>query len=219
MPRSILVSALLALAPVAAQALCTSDDVPQARAIVERFISADCLECWREKVPAPPPDTIVLDWIVPGLKGQNAPMASIARDEALDRLYHLKRPTPKTSASVTSERNGTPAPLRLAHGQAINDYVGTSMELKEDVQGAWHVWLMLVEQIPAGTEGTPVPRTVVRNVFRPDWAKTVGRNPRLLAETRAMQIQEGVRPERLRLVAVVADGRGRIRAITRTECP
>jgi len=36
---------------------------------------------------------------------------------------------------------------------------------------------------------------------------------------RAMQIHEGARPERLRLVALLQDSRGRIRAISRTECP
>jgi hypothetical protein len=34
-----------------------------------------------------------------------------------------------------------------------------------------------------------------------------------------MQIHDGARPERLRLVALLQDGRGRIRAITQTECP
>ena len=218
MPRTIL-PVLLALLPLGAQALCTSDDVPQPRAVLERFISADCLECWRDKAaPVPGRDAIALDWILPGLKGEDAPMATIAIDDAQERLYYLKRGVPKGSDSVTSERVGEPAPLRLAQGQAFNDYIGTSMELKEDAPGAWHVWLMLVEQVPAGTEGTAVARNVVRNVFRPDWSKVVGRNPRLLAENRAMQIHEGAKPERLRLVAVMQDGRGRIRAITRTEC-
>lgn len=218
MPRRFFPALLLAL-PCVAHALCTSDDVPQPRTVTERFISADCLECWRDKAtPAPGPDGIVLDWIVPGLKGEAAPMSSIALDEAMERLYWLKRPAPRRSDSVTGERTGDPVPLRLAQGQPFNDYIGTSMELKEDAPSAWHVWLMLVEQVPAGAEGSPVPRNVVRNVFRPDWSKPYGRNPRMLAETRAMQIHDGARPERLRLVAVMQDGRGRIRAITHTEC-
>ena len=80
-------------------------------------------------------------------------------------------------------------------------------------------WLLLVEQLPAGTEGSPVERNLVRNVFRPDWGKVMSRPPGRLAEDRAMQIHEGARAERLRLVAVLQDQRGRIRAISRTECP
>jgi hypothetical protein len=47
----------------------------------------------------------------------------------------------------------------------------------------------------------------------------VARAPGRLAETRAMQIHEGAQADRLRLVAVLQDARGRIRAINRTECP
>ena len=46
-----------------------------------------------------------------------------------------------------------------------------------------------------------------------------GRDEARLAEARAMQIHEGAKPERLRLVAVLLDSRGRIRSISRTECP
>lgn len=210
---------LLAALPAAAQALCTSDDVPQPAAVLERFISADCLECWRD--PAAPragSDTIALDWIVPGLKGEDAPLSAVASRDAAERLRSLRIAPPERSSSVTSRRQGEPAPLRLAQGQAFNDYVGTSMELKEHTGDAWRAWLLLVEQLPAGIEGSPVARNLVRNVFRPDWTKTVGRAPGRLAETRPMQIHEGARPERLRLVAVLQDGRGQIRAISQTEC-
>ena len=93
------------------------------------------------------------------------------------------------------------------------------MELKEPGREPWHAWLLLVEQLPAGAEGSPVPRNLVRNVFRPDWANVARRAPGMLAEARVMQIHEGARPERLRLVALLQDARGRIRAITQTECP
>jgi hypothetical protein len=77
---------------------------------------------------------------------------------------------------------------------------------------------LLVESLPVGTEGSPVARNLVRNVFRADWANVMRRAPGRLAETRAMQIHAGAEPDRLRLVGVLHDGRGRIRAITRTEC-
>jgi hypothetical protein len=218
-PRQLCLSLLLAL-PFAANALCTSDGVPQPNAVFERFISADCAECWRDPAtPKPGKGTVALDWIVPGQQGDAAPLSAVASLDALERLRHLRQAAPERGTSVTSRRQGGAAPLRLAQGQSFNDYIGTSIELSKHGGEAWQAWLLLVEKLPAGTEDSPVARNLVRNVFRADWSKTAGRGPGLLAENRAMQIHEGARPERLRLVAVLQDGRGRIRAITQTECP
>jgi hypothetical protein len=209
---------LLAL-PLAAQALCTSDGVDSPTAVLERFVSADCDECWRDRAtPTPAAGTFAIDWVVPGLKGDDAPLAAVALDEALDRLYALRRPVPERSDAVFARREGQPVPLRLAQGGAFNDYIATSMELKSPGREPWHAWLLLVEQVPAGTEGSPVERHLVRNVFRPDWNLVFGRPPGRLAETRAMQIHAGANADRLRLLGVLADSRGRIRAISRTAC-
>jgi hypothetical protein len=210
---------LLAL-PLAAQALCTSDDVPSPQAVLERFTNADCPECWRDPAtPRAAANTLALDWILPGRKAGSAPLSVVASDEAMERLYGLGHQMPERSTAVTSILSGAPLPLRLAQGEAFNDYVGTSMELKEPGREPWRAWLLLVESLPAGADGSPVARNVVRNVFRPEWHNVMRRAPGRLAETRAMQIHPGARPERLRLVAVLQDSRGRIRAISRTECP
>jgi hypothetical protein len=145
-------------------------------------------------------------------------MAAISSDDALQRHAVLRRAAPRRSDAVRALRSGEAPALRLAQGDAFNDYLGTSIELKAPGRESWHAWLLLVEQLPVGIEGSPVPRNIVRNVFRPDWHSVVGRDPRLLAETRAMQIHEGAQAQRLRLVALLQDGRGRIRAITQTEC-
>ena len=147
-----------------------------------------------------------------------APLSAVALDDAMDRLYALGKPVPTRSAAVFSQREGDPVDLRLAQGDAFNDYIGTSMELKAPGREPWHAWLLLVESLPAGTEGSPVARNLVRNVFRPDWGNVMGRAPGLLAEDRAMQIHAGARADRLRLVAVLQDARGHIRAISRTAC-
>jgi len=215
-----LIPLLLLALPAAAPALCTSDEVPQPQAVLERFISADCAECWRDpRTPTPAANTIALDWIVPGRKGEEAPLSAAASEDATERLRFLGRRVPERSTVVTSLRSGPGVPLRLAQGEAFHDYVGTAMELKQPGRAPWHAWLLLVESLPAGTAGSPVARNLVRNVFRPDWGKVVGRAPGRLAEARAMQIHEGAKPERLRLVAVLLDSRGRIRSISRTECP
>jgi hypothetical protein len=215
----LLATTLLVAVPLAAQALCTSDDAPAVNTLVERFTSADCLACWRASAPArPPPDTLVLDWIVPGLKADGAALASAASEDAMERLDWLRHRTPATVETVTSRREGEPVHLRVAHGEAFNDYVGVSMELQDAGSDVWHAWLLLVERIPAGAEGTPIARNLVRKVFRPEsWSK-VGRGFGALAETRSMQVPKWTHPDRLRLVALVQDGRGRIRAITQSEC-
>ena len=214
-----LIPALLTALPLAAQALCTSDEVAQPQAVLERFINADCADCWRDpKTPAPAANTIALDWIVPGRQGDDAPLSAVAREDAGERLRFLGRRAPERISVVTSLRSGAAVPLRIAQGDAFNDYLGTAIELKQPGREPWQAWLLLVESLPAGTEGSPVARNLVRNVFRPDWGKTARRAGEL-AEARAMQIHQGAKAERLRLVAVLQDARGRIRAISRTECP
>jgi hypothetical protein len=213
--------ALLCLAlPLAAHALCTSDGVRPPTALMERFINADCATCWQDASAASPAPagTLVLDWVVPGQSGEDAPLSSVATVEARERLAQLGRPAPAQSAQVSTRREGGGRALRLAQGSAFNDYVGASIELAAPGRNAWSAWLLLVERLPAGTEGSPVARNLVRNVFRPDWGQSTARPPARLAETRAMQIREGAKPERLRLVAVLQDARGRIRAISQTEC-
>ena len=206
----------------AAHALCTSDGVAAPQAVLERFVSADCMGCWTDPAtPAARAGELAIDWIVPGRQGDDAPLSMGASREALDRLALLKRPVPDGSDARRVRRTGSAPALRVAQGEPFNDYIGTSIALKPAADGARAAWLLLVEELPAGAEGSPVPRNLVRNVFRPGWeeqplprgARTAG-----LLEQRPMQIHEGTRPSRLRLVALVEDASGRMRAIARTEC-
>jgi hypothetical protein len=214
------ITALFFLAlPLAAQALCTSDKVEPPTALLERFVNADCGDCWRDRAtPEPAAGTFAIDWVVPGTQGDGAPLAAVALDESAQRLAALGRPVPARSDAVFARREGPGVTLRLAQGEPFNDYVGTSLELRAPGRESWNAWLLLVEELPAGTEGTPVERRLVRNVFRPDWSQVQGRPAGALADNRAMQIHDGARPDRLRLVGVLADSRGRIRAIRRTAC-
>lgn len=218
MPALRLLALLLAL-PLSARALCTSDGVAPPTALLERFVSADCADCWRDRAtPEPAAGAFAIDWVVPGARGDDAPLAAVALDDALERLAVLRRSAPARGDAVFGRREGPAITLRLAQGDAFNDYIGTSLELRSPGREAWDAWLLLVEELPAGTEGSPIERRLVRNVFRPDWTAVKGRPAGPLADGRAMQIHEGARAERLRLVAVLADSRGRIRAIRRTAC-
>lgn len=210
--------ACTAALPLAAHALCTSDDVPQPAVVLERFTSADCGDCWQDPAtPAPAANALALDWVLPGLQGEDAPLSAVALDEAQERILFLGEEAPQRALAVSGIRQGQVA-VRLAQGGAFNDYIAASIELQNGGRGPWQAWLLLVESLPAGTEGSPVARNLVRNVFRPDWARPVSRRPGRLAETRAIQIHAGASPERLRLVAIVQDARGSIKAITQTEC-
>lgn len=214
-------TAWLAALPLGGWALCTSDGVAQPQAVLERFVNADCEACWSDPAtPAPAADTVALDWVVPGAQGDDAPLSAVASREALDRLATLRRPVPPRAAAHTRLRKGAPLQARVALGSAFNDYIGATIALRAGGRPRWDAWLLLVEELPAGTEGSPVARNLVRNVFRPDWGGPASRPsaPGPLNELRPMQIHAGARPERLRLVALVADARGDMRAIVRTEC-
>jgi hypothetical protein len=219
----LLAVALCAAALVArAQSLCSSDGQPQPVALLERFISADCEACWSD--PATPkagPRELALDWVVPGPKGDDAPLSSVARRDALQRLEALGRAAPERSEVVRHPAQPSPQKLRVAHGLAVNDYIGTSISVQQPGPERWSAWLALVETVPAGVEGSPVERNLVRNTFQPPWdgAKPLSKaDRRRLLESRPMQIPEGAKPSRLRVVGWLEDSRGHIRAIAQSRC-
>jgi hypothetical protein len=199
----------------AAQSACSSDGQPQPVAVVERFINADCEACWSDPAtPATKANELALDWVVPGSRGDDAPLATVARRDGLARLEALGRAVPARSDSLRSRRQGAGQRVRVAQGPALNDYLGTSIELRGQPRPV-RAWLILVEALPAGVEGSPVARNLVRNVFQPGWDGP-SRGPR--REARVMQIHEGAQPSRLRLVALVEDSRGRLIAVAQTAC-
>lgn len=220
--RALLPAFLAAALPAAAQSVCSSDGQAQPVAVLERFINADCDSCWRDPAtPRPRANELVLDWIVPGSKGEDAPLSMGESRDGLERLQVLGRKAPAQADHHRSRRTGGIHKLRVAQGVPFNDYIGTSIELKPGRGGPWNAWLLLVEVLPKGAEGSPVARTLVRNAFRPDWdgSRPLSRAERTaLYEARSMQIHEGTRPARLRLVALLHDARGRLVAATQNRC-
>lgn len=214
--------AFAAAASMAQPSVCSSDGVARPVAVVERFINADCDDCWRDpKTPTPAANELVLDWIVPGSKGEDAPLSMGASRDGLARLAALGRKPPAQADSARTGVARAGPKLRIAHGESFNDYVGTSIELSPGHGGPWDAWLLLVEVLPAGAEGSPVARNLVRNAFQPAWGlrrQLSKEEQRRLHESRPMRIADGARRERLRLVAVVHDARGRIVAATQSRC-
>ncbi len=196
-------------------------------ALVERFVSADCEACWSEPQATPPnAKTLTLDWIVPGKQGEDAPLSAAASQDALMRLQTLRRAAPATSTKTSSPVLGARAnQLRVAHGLSLGGYIGTSIELKTALrpgsQTTLSAWLVLVETIPAGADGTSTPRNLVRNVLQLPWNKRnqLSKIEHLtLHETRPLSIPSGAAPERLRVVGWVQDGRGRVLTAAQSVC-
>jgi hypothetical protein len=213
---ALLVLLVVAGSAVRAQSSCSSDGRRAPAALLERFINADCDACWADAgTPRAGRGELALDWIVPGAKGDDAPLAAAARAEALARLDALGHPRPLQVDTQRTRRQGRGGKLRVAHGLPFNGYIGASIELKAAGPGPWTGWLALVESLPAGTEGTPVPRNLVRNLLQVPWPAGAG-GRRL--ESRPMNIPEGAQPDRLRVVGWVEDARGEIRAISESVC-
>ena len=222
---------LLQSSPALAQASCSSDGTPRPVAIFERFISADCEACWTDAATPAPSDTagaVVLDWIVPGQAGDEAPLSAAATHDALARLQALGRTPPAaTDVHTTVVEAAGPARLRVAHGLPFNGYLGTGITFAPTTQrngatpGAMAFYLLLVESVPAGTEGTPVARNMVRNMLQGIWDKRdqlSNSKQTQWMESRPMRIPEGAQPERLRMVGWVQDAGGRVVAAAQSAC-
>ncbi len=199
----------------AQQTSCSSDEQPAPVALLERFISADCETCWQaDSAPRPRAGELALDWIVPGGRGDDAPLSAAATRDAGERLRALGRKAPAGLDSVRTARQEAAGQLRVALGPAFNGYVGTSIQSLGGGEGPFTGWLALVETLPAGTEGSPVERNLVRNLLQVPWPAAPGRR----FEARPMSIPEGAQPERLRVVGWLQDSRGKIRAISESRC-
>ena len=223
-----------------AQSSCSSDGKKPPTALVERFISADCDTCWAD--PATPrvrPGELALDWIVPSAKGDDAPLSAAASRDAVTRLQALRMDAPRNAATTRhniATPSSTKAPtLRVAHGVALGGYMGTSIELKPAKGAALPrqpltAWLLLVEEVPAGTDGTPVARNLIRNTILSTWnidklllksdQDYIQRSTTLprLYESRPMSIPAGANPDHLRVVGWVEDAKGRVIASAASVC-
>ena len=215
------------LLPVAhAQSFCASDGQARPVRLIERFINADCIDCWIDPATTRPgKSSIALDWIIPGRRGDDAPLSAVATRDGLTRLEALNKSAPLTLLNVTQAVSGVRgATLRVAHGLPVSDYLGVSIELKpipRAARQAMTAWLALVETLPPGTEGSPVERNLVRNVLQRPWdgrkqlLKT--EQPRLF-ETRSMNLALAARPERLRVIGWLEDENGRVLMAAQSRC-
>ena len=211
-----------------AQSLCASDGQATPLTLVERFISADCEACWSApQTLKPAAGALTLDWIVPSEQGEAAPLSAAASRDALMRLEALGRAAPTASFITSTQIVGDRAhSLRVAHGVPLGDYIGASIELKTTLmprrQEAHSAWLVLVETIPAGADGTPSERNLVRNVLLSQWNKPdrlSKTGQQIFREARPLNIPQGATAERLRVVGWVQDAHGRVLRAAQSVCP
>ena len=252
---------LLHSAGALSQSFCSSDATAPGTTLHERFISADCELCWSapastqnatgqhpaassvafSSAGSATASSITLDWILPSLQGDDAPLAAAALRESRWRLDSIGA-TQKSQQAVTSRvraskpqspaTSGPPAvAIRVAHGLALNGYTGASISVTLSPQNAaqmrrragpsWTVWLALVEQLPGGAEGTQIPRNLVRNLLKATWnirIPLLNAEQVMFTESRPLSIPESSRAERLAVVGWVTDGAGRLQAVAQSRC-
>ena len=225
-----LCSCALLTPQASAQSVCASDGRAQPVRLMERFTSADCADCWRDPATAKTaPGTAVLDWVMPGVQGDDAPLSAVASRDSTARLQIISEPMPSTTIArirtVTPDTALGKSVFRVARGLALSGYIGASIELKPaptDAKAARvTAWLALVETLPAGLEGSPVERNLVRNVFQSNWnlrAKPSKTTQDHWFDQRSMSVAEGVNPDRLTVIGWVEDDKGRILATAQSVC-
>lgn len=205
-------AAIVAAAHAAPPDACGSPD-----ALVERFVAADCESCWRSG-SAPGGAAIVLDWIVPDARGDDAALAAAAIAGAAARAGAL-------SPLHTLQRRHVLAPhaafgVSIDIGPAWNGYIAAQVNVERSAgaraaraDGAV-AYLALVEQVRAGEEGTPVERMLVRGVAGP---LPLAADAAVVSHLHAFRIAQGSRPARLTAIGWVESARGQVLAAARVE--
>ena len=219
-----------AITPVVAQSVCSSDGQTPPVRVLERFTSADCATCWSEPATTlPRPETVVLDWVLPGAQGDEAALSAVAIPDALLRLEALGQRATATANAFVTPIIGHPSlarsTLRVARGLALSGYIGASIELKPGPRatslGQLTAWLALVEILPVGLEGSSVERHLVRNVFQSNWNLAQKLSEEELAhwfDQRSMSVMQGVNSERLQVIGWLADSKNRVLAASQSRC-
>ncbi len=181
---------------------------PVPRQLVETFISADCETCWQQRIDVGA-GTLRLDWVVPGAQGDDAPLAVAALPEAGERL---KSPLAKDAAAVQAHAaTRPPAGLKITanSGLAWNGYIALVLDLQQRNAKALTPqavgWVALVERVPAGEDGSPEDRQLVRNVIGP-LPLALPKGQHELRHLRAVRLPANVKVERLGAVGWIEDG-------------
>jgi len=190
-------------------------------AVLERFISAECEACWTDAaIVRPAAGEWLLDWIVPSKRGDDAPLSPAAPLEARARAQRALAALPaddRTSVRRTAARGRSSPQLRVSSGPAWNGYFGVQVDASGRASDGASVWIALVETVTAGTDGSAVPRELVRTLSGPLQPVELRRGqPWQLLQ--AMRWPETAKASRLRVRAWIEDANGRIVVMAGERC-
>jgi hypothetical protein len=223
MHRVILGAGLLGLAAAASAQAAAAPACPRAgAAVVERFISADCADCWSASdMAASAPGGWLFDWIAHTSTGTDAPLAAAASTDAQERAQRAGGPSP-TGAQTLIVRSTLPraagVKLSVQSGPAWNAYFGLRLEARGRVPPGSSAWLALVELIPANAEGSVAERQLVRSVAGPLPLDAL-RSGRATSHLRALRWPETAQPTRLQARGWIETPDGALLAIATDRCP
>ncbi|MBN9203372.1 hypothetical protein [Methylibium petroleiphilum] len=188
------------------------------RQVIERLMSSDCEACWTGASARPlPRSTWVLDWIEPGAAGADAPLAAGALPESAARRRALATAAPVDGTQEFRWPIARRPAVRLTvgGGPAWNGYLGLQLQASGKLPEGAEVYLALVENIPAGSDGSPIERRLVRGVAGPLVLDADGRRS---TQWRALRIPDGAKPERLQGMAWWVDREAQLRGIALEAC-
>ena len=196
--------------------------------MVERFISADCPECWsgNEAAAAGAP-AWRFDWVTPTPSGVEAPLSAAALVESAERALRAGGPPPAApppavpppaSAHRPAARAAKSPGLALAVGPAWHGYFGVQADVHGALPPGSSLWLALIEAIPAGAEGNPVARELVRSVAGP-LTLALPRGKAGIQHLQAMRWPDSAKPERLQARGWIESANATIIAVGSPRCP
>jgi len=171
-------------------------------------------------VPTAAADDWLLDWIAPTASGDAAALSPAAPPEALARARRAlgKPPEPGVTTPHRAPAHGDgPLRLRVLMGPAWSGYLAVQVEGSGTAPAGATAWVALVEWVDAGTDGSAVPRRLVRNVAGP-FEPLELRSGRPWQRLQAMRWPETAKPARLRAQAWIEQRDGRIVAMAGERC-
>lgn len=210
------VAAACAIGVVQATPTCPIGNAP----VTERFISADCTDCWAAAAGGSTPAGWLFDWITPTPQGPDAALSAAASTEARERAERLGSTPPAAGESLVQPgRRSRPSRLvvQVQSGPAWSGYFGLQLDVRGKAPAGSSGWLALVEILPAGSEGSRIERHLVRSVAGPLALEGTGK-PQGLRQLRALRWPESAQPTRLQARGWIEGPDGHIIAVAADRC-
>ena len=148
-------------------------------------------------------------------------MSAAAPVESRERALRAGGPAPVAQQMLVLRSAIAPTPglqLAVESGPAWSGYIGLQLSVGGRVPTGASGWMALVEQIPAGSEGSAVRRELVRAVAGP-LPLSARRTGGAIKHLAALRWPESAKPERLVARAWVESTDGAWLAMASERCP